>query len=160
MGDGRTKEKLFQQYAALPYAVRDGELMVALITSRQSGRWIIPKGWPEKGLSGHEVAAREAFEEAGLVGEVDLVPLSSFRYAKRLDGAVRKLCEVEVYALAVHQVLDDWPERHQRQREWLTPGQAAMRVTDAGLIQLLLDLTDYGEEEAEKPVGLSMIRFR
>lgn len=159
MSELRSKEKVFQQYAALPYTVRDGELLVALITSRHSGRWILPKGWPDKNQKGFDVAAREAFEEAGLIGEIDQVPLSSFRYAKRLDGGVRKLCTVEVYALAVHDVLDDWPERQQRQREWMTPGQAAMRVTDAGLIQLLLDLTDYGEE-TQKPVGVSMIRFR
>lgn len=159
MGELHPAQAPFQQYAALPYTVRDGELLVALITSRQSGRWIIPKGWPVKTLRGSEVAAREAYEEAGLRGEVDEVPLSSFRYAKRMGDGVRKLCHVEVYALAVHEVLDDWPERHQRKREWLTPGQAAMRVTDAGLIQLMLDLTDYGEDAA-KPVGRSMISFR
>lgn len=159
MGDVKPKEKLFRQYAALPYAVRDGELLVVLVTSRDTGRWIIPKGWPEKNLKGHEVAAREAFEEAGLIGEVAKKPLSSFRYAKRLGDDARKLCKVDVFPLAIRQVLDDWPEKSQRKREWMTPGQAAMRVGEAGLIQLLLDLTDFGEEPV-KPVGRSAIRFR
>lgn len=160
MDEGQGKEKLFQQYAALPYTVQDGELLVVLVTSRQTGRWIIPKGWPEKTLKGHEVAAREAFEEAGLIGEVAKKPLSSFQYAKRLDGNQRKLCKVDVFPLGIHQVLDDWPEKSERRREWMTPGQAAMRVGEAGLIQLLLDLTDYGEEAEERPVARSIIRFR
>ncbi len=159
MDDGQPKEKLFRQYAALPYAVRDGELLVVLVTSRQTGRWIIPKGWPEKNLKGHEVAAREAFEEAGLIGDVGKKRLSSFQYVKRLDGDQRKLCKVDVFPLAVHRVLDDWPEKNQRQREWMTPGQAAMRVAEAGLIQLLLDLTDFGEEPAT-PVARVVIRYR
>ncbi len=159
MGDEKAKEKLFRQYAALPYAVQDRELLVMLVTSRQTSRWIIPKGWPEKNLKGHEVAAREAFEEAGLIGEVSKKRLSSFQYAKRLDGDARKLCRVDVFPLAVHQVLDDWPEKHQRRREWMTPGQAAMRVTEAGLIQLLLDLTDFGEEPA-RPLAGPIIRYR
>lgn len=145
-GTGKPKAKALKQYAALPYTVHDGELLVMLVTSRETRRWIIPKGWPEKDLTGYQVAEREAYEEAGLVGEVAQTPLAKFKYVKRLNDGQRRRCNVEVFPLAVHQILDDWPEKGQREREWMTPSQAAMRVAEAGLIKLLLDLTDFGEE--------------
>jgi 8-oxo-dGTP pyrophosphatase MutT (NUDIX family) len=158
MDDAQPKETLFQQYAALPYRVRDGELQILLVTSRQTHRWIIPKGWPKKGMKGPDVAASEAFEEAGLVGTVARKKIASFDYVKRIDAVQKKLCTVDVYPLAVEQILDEWPEKGQRQREWMTPGQAAMRVTEAGLIQLMLDLTDFGEAP-DKPALPRKIRL-
>jgi 8-oxo-dGTP pyrophosphatase MutT (NUDIX family) len=75
------------QYAALPYRRDGGSLMeVLLITSRDTGRWIIPKGWPLKGKAPHKAAAREAREEAGLVGKIHRRPIGSFSYEKRLKG--------------------------------------------------------------------------
>src|ERR1700755_1994635 len=64
-----TKE-LGTQFAALPFQIAPDGLRVLLLTSRETRRWIIPKGWPIRGMKPREVAAREAFEEAGLVGRV------------------------------------------------------------------------------------------
>lgn len=136
-----TKNKLRRQYAALPYAVRDGELVVMLVTSRETRRWIIPKGWPERNLQGYEVAELEAFEEAGLVGDAALTPFASFEYLKRIKPTKERLCMVDVFALAVREELDDWPEKGQRQRVWLTPEEAASRVSDAKLGELLLSFS-------------------
>jgi 8-oxo-dGTP pyrophosphatase MutT (NUDIX family) len=135
------KNKSRKQYAALPYAVRDGELVVMLVTSRETRRWIIPKGWPEKHLQGHEVAELEAFEEAGLVGDASLTPFASFEYLKRINPAKERRCTVDVFALAVREELDEWPEKGQRERAWLTPQQAASRVSDAKLGELLLNFS-------------------
>ena len=134
------KKRTYNQYAALPYAVRNGDLAVMLVTSRETGRWVIPKGWPEKKLKGHQVAALEAYEEAGLIGEVAVKPIATFVYAKRLGETERKRCRVAVFLFAVHQELEDWPEKDQRKREWTTPKQAAARVSEKGLIKLLLGL--------------------
>lgn len=136
-----------RQYAALPYAVRDGELQVVLVTSRETGRWILPKGWAEKNLEGRQVAELEAFEEAGLVGEAAPTPIASFEYYKHLKPAKFKpartrRCTVDVFALAVREELDEWPEKGQREREWLTPRQAAERVSDAPLVEVLLHFPD------------------
>jgi 8-oxo-dGTP pyrophosphatase MutT (NUDIX family) len=120
--------------------VRDGELLVMLVTSRETGRWVIPKGWPEKNMTGSAVAAMEAFEEAGLIGDIALKPLASFLYSKRLSEIKRKRCRVEVYLFAVHQELDDWLEKDQRKREWMLPSEAATRVAEVGLATLLLGL--------------------
>jgi 8-oxo-dGTP pyrophosphatase MutT (NUDIX family) len=126
------------QFAALPTTVRTGQLHVLLITSRETRRWVIPKGWPEKGYSPPELAAREAYEEAGIVGRVAPVPLGSYRYAKRLTAKKAVPCVVEVYLLEVERELDDWPERRQRERRWLPPAEAAPLVEEAGLADLLL----------------------
>jgi 8-oxo-dGTP pyrophosphatase MutT (NUDIX family) len=135
-----------QQYAALPFIVRAGELLVMLVTTRGTGRWIVPKGNPEKKLKPHEVAAKEAFEEAGVTGRVHRKCFGTFQYTKGTYQGAPMRCAVDVYPLAVEHVLDDWPEKGLRQREWLTPGQAAMRVTEAGLIELLLHMSGFTDD--------------
>jgi 8-oxo-dGTP pyrophosphatase MutT (NUDIX family) len=126
------------QFAALPTAVRAGQLQVMLITSRETRRWVIPKGWPEPNHSPSELAAREAYEEAGIVGRIAPVPLGSYRYDKRLTARKAVPCVVEVYRLEVERELADWPERRQRDRRWLRPSEAAPLVAEAGLAELLL----------------------
>lgn len=129
------------QYAALPFrpAVgpgRDG-VEVLLITSRETKRWVIPKGWPMKGKAPHEAAAVEAHEEAGLDGRMSDRPLGRFRYAKRLRTGKDRPVEVEVYALRVETMSDDWPEKEQRRREWFPPVVAAALVDEPDLKALI-----------------------
>lgn len=114
-----------------------------LVTSRETRRWVIPKGWAEKGVEPHALAAKEAFEEAGLVGEIGRKPIGSYRYLKHFRGkkATRSVpCEVVVFPLAVSRQLEDWPERGQRETRWFTPAEAAMLVEEGGLVTLLLGL--------------------
>lgn len=114
-----------------------------LVTSRETRRWVIPKGWAEKGVAPHDLAAREAYEEAGLEGEIGREPIGSYRYTKLIRGkkATKAVpCEVVVYPLAVSRQLESWPERGQRDTRWFTPGEAAMLVEEGGLVSLLLSL--------------------
>jgi 8-oxo-dGTP pyrophosphatase MutT (NUDIX family) len=127
------------QYAALPF--REGELglEVALITSRGGGRWIIPKGWPEPGLSPPAVAANEAFEEAGLEGDIGETAIGSLTQRKRLHLLASAACRLEVFPLSVRTEHASWPECKQRQRVWLDPDAAARKVEDQELARLILD---------------------
>ncbi|WP_207480383.1 NUDIX hydrolase [Arenibaculum pallidiluteum] len=134
------KPKLRTQYAAVPYRLEGNRVQVMLVTSRETRRWVIPKGWPESGLEPHELAAREAYEEAGLVGRPSPTPFGYFEYDKRLDSGREVPCRVEAYLLEVERELDDWPERGQRERRWMSPGQAAMLVEEGGLVSMLLRL--------------------
>ncbi len=127
------------QYAALPFRLVDGQPEVLLVTSRETKRWIIPKGKPEKGLSACEAAAQEAYEEAGVTGFVSTKAVASFPSVKRLRSGIEVPAVVRVFLLDVQAILDDWPERTQRERGWMSPGEAAMRVTESGLVQLMLD---------------------
>jgi 8-oxo-dGTP pyrophosphatase MutT (NUDIX family) len=111
-----------------------------LITSRETRRWVVPKGWAERGVPPHEQAAREAFEEAGLKGEVGRERLGSYRYAKLLRGGRSVPVRVDVFPLAVTGRLDDWPEKDQREAVWVTPAEAAALVDEGGLAAILLDL--------------------
>jgi 8-oxo-dGTP pyrophosphatase MutT (NUDIX family) len=128
------------QAAALPWKIADGRLMTLLVTSRDTGRWIIPKGWLEPNLAPHQLAEKEAFEEAGLIGKSSTQALASFKYAKRISSTVQKLCRVEVYLFEVELELPDWPEKHQRRRQWVTPDEAACRVAERGLQKLFTKL--------------------
>jgi len=127
------------QYAALPYRKRPGGLDVLLITSRGSGRWIIPKGWPIAGLSPSHAAAREALEEAGITGRISSERIGMYRYDKRLADDTDRDCNVEVFALEVVEQLDSWPEQHQRRREWLSVEEASGRVAETELRKLIRD---------------------
>jgi 8-oxo-dGTP pyrophosphatase MutT (NUDIX family) len=110
------------QYAALPYR-RKGKspTEVLLVTSRETGRWIIPKGWPAKGKPPHKSAAREAREEAGVVGSVKRRPLGSFSYKKRLKSGKVVACEVQVFALKVKRQEARWLEKGERKLKWPVP---------------------------------------
>jgi 8-oxo-dGTP pyrophosphatase MutT (NUDIX family) len=127
------------QYAALPYRV-DGSARteVMLITSRERRRWIIPKGWPHKGRAPHRSAAREAFEEAGVVGKVRRRPVGTFSYRKRHKNGSVTLCEVRVYALRVRRQSRKWPEKNERDFQWLPAARAAKRVKDPRLGEIIL----------------------
>ena len=111
-----------------------------LVTSRDTRRWVLPKGWAEPELASHEAAAKEAFEEAGLVGEVEPEPVGRYSYEKRLRGGRSVPCEVRVFPLWVERQLEDWPERGQREARWFTLGQAALAVDEGDLVTLLLRL--------------------
>lgn len=126
------------QFAALPCRIATcGRLEVMLLTSRETGRWVIPKGWPIKGLKPHEVAAREAYEEAGLLGSITgKRPVGIYHYEKqRPRGGL--LCEVQVFLFRVDQQLDDWPEKGQRETRWFGLAEAAGRVDEGGLAELV-----------------------
>ncbi len=109
-----------------------------LVTSRTRGRWIIPKGWPIKGLKPQKSAAREAFEEAGVRGAVTAKPIGRYAYDKISDdesGAIP--CEVLVFALNVKRQLKDWPEAREREARWVKPGDATTLVEEDGLRSLV-----------------------
>ena len=110
---------------------------VLLITSLNSKRWIIPKGWPEAELSPAENAAREAFEEAGVTGKISAEPVGSYHYLKEKKDGGGMPCTVKVFALAVTKQLEDWPEKGARELLWLPPEQAAAKVSEPALRQLL-----------------------
>jgi 8-oxo-dGTP pyrophosphatase MutT (NUDIX family) len=129
-----------QQYGALPYRLaEDGEVELLLVTSRGSGRWVIPKGWPIKKLKPQQSAAREAYEEAGVRGRVSGRSIGSFRYEKRPDeDASAPLCEVKVFPLLVERHHKRWPEMDQREQRWFSAAEASGAVAEAELQELIL----------------------
>lgn len=129
-----------RQCAALPLVGEGTAARVVLVTSRETRRWVIPKGWIEPGEAPHRSAAREAFEEAGLVGEVDAVPLGVYAYDKRMRTGFMTPCEVLVFRFRVARMLYDWPERRERTRRMVTPHAAAALVQEPQLAALLRQL--------------------
>ena len=127
-----------QQVAALPYAFFDDELYVLLITSRGTGRWVLPKGWPHDGKDGADSAATEANEEAGLLGRIWRSSIGRYEYLKIREKKNDIDCVVDVYPLEVlHQELE-YREKEQRNLKWFTPAEAAQRVHESDLSRLLL----------------------
>ena len=116
------------QYGALPYRVNSGSRAeIMLVTSRDTRRWIIPKGWPKKGKSPHHSAAREAFEEAGVVGAVGRRSVGSFSYEKRLKDGAMVECEVRVFPLQVKRQSKEWPEMQERRSDGSRPRRLPRR---------------------------------
>ena len=135
---GKPADDRRRQYAALPWRTGDLGIEVLVVTSRQTRRWIIPKGWPMKDRTGPDAAAQEAFEEAGVRGAVARAPLGTFTYLKRLADGSGRLCAVKVFPLAVTEVLDIWPEMTQRERRWMSLADAAAAVDEPELKALIL----------------------
>ena len=144
------------QYAALPFRPGLDGVEVMLITSRETKRWVIPKGWPMPGKSPVEAAAIEAHEEAGIDGAVAETPVGAYSYLKRLKSGKDRPVEVVVYPLRVEALLDDYPEKAERSRQWFAPVVAAALVEEEALKALLLAFGRVRLDEAgdgAKPVA-------
>ena len=129
-----TPPGLLQQAAAIP--VRSGQ--VCVVSSRSGKRWVIPKGCLEPGKTAGEIALQEAWEEAGLTGTLSTEPVGSYIYEK-----AGLTCHVVVFLLNVTQVLDDFPEREVREREWVSGAEVLDRIEDPGLRELLRKVVGY-----------------
>lgn len=127
-----------QQCAALPWRrTPEGAVEVLLITSRETRRWVLPKGWPMKGKSSAKSAAQEAFEEAGIVGPAKSKPIGVYHYDKRLKSGRIQHIRVAVHALAVKEELAAWPEQGQREKRWTDPALASELVDEPELKLLI-----------------------
>lgn len=126
-----------QQVAALCWRANT-MLEVLLVTSLKTQRWILPKGWPHEGMSLAASAAREAEEEAGVTGEMTALPLGHYRYIKDKAGSALPI-RVEVFALKVTGQRPAWAEKGTRKLLWLPPDQAAARVAETGLKNILMN---------------------
>ena len=127
-------------YGAVCWRMHRGKVEVLLITSRDTGRWIIPKGWPITGLTPAGTAAREAWEEAGVEGDVQADELGAFGYDKALGPSQSVPCSVQVFGLRVAELKSKFPEKKERRRKWFGFEKAARKVAEPELRQLLLAL--------------------
>lgn len=129
--------KPIRQVAAVPVRIGEaGAVEILLITSNQTGRFIVPKGWPMKGKSGRKAAQIEAMQEAGVAGKALAEPLGAYRYWKRLADSFVPV-EVTVYLLPVAGFLPKWRESSRRQRAWLGRDDAATLIDEPDLAALV-----------------------
>jgi len=133
----RHKTDVRTQFAALCYRIRKDKPEILLVTSRDTGRWIIPKGWPADGKTPADCALMEAWEEAGVTGRVTGPCLGLFSYDKQLPRNARMPCVAMVYPVRVQALADDFPEAGQRKRKWMRRKKAAARVDTPELAQIL-----------------------
>lgn len=136
----RQSGKPRKQVAALPIALGPKKaLRVLVITSRETKRFIVPKGWPIKGLKDHRAAEIEAREEAGLIGRARPKPVGSYLYWKRQEQTF-ELIKVKLFLFAVQRQLESWTEKGEREMAWLSIADAAKLVDEPGLAELMLNL--------------------
>lgn len=127
-----------KQSAVIPYRIQDEKLEILLITSSGGKRWVIPKGMIEIFMKPHYSAAKEAWEEAGVVGEVSETSIGTYSYKKLGCNFL-----VDVFLLRVETVFNDWPEAKVRKREWLNLKQAIKRIEEVELKEILMEFPLY-----------------
>jgi phosphohistidine phosphatase len=128
----------YNQSGVIPYRVIDSEVEILLITTKRRARWIIPKGVIDVGSTAQESASKEAYEEAGVWGDISHDPVGEYQYDK-WGGT----CTVQVYLLRVHTILGTWPEAEVRRRQWMPVSDAANSVKQQQLKRLVLSVPDY-----------------
>ena len=134
----RRKSDVRTQFAALCYRITNDKPELLMVTSRGSKRWIIPKGWPEHGMTPGEAALREAWEEAGVIGRITGSCLGLFSYHKEMDAETAPMpCVAMVYPVRVRSLAEDYPERDKRKRKWMRRKKAATKVQEPELAHLL-----------------------
>lgn len=127
----------YQQSAVIPYRIKNGKIEVLLITSSTGKRWVIPKGMIEPFMTPQTSAAKEAWEEAGIVGQVLPTLMGTYEYQK--GGGT---CQVEVFLMQVKTVLEVWPEASVRKRQWVSVKQAVKRVEEVELKRIFMTFPD------------------
>ncbi|MGD9966346.1 MAG: NUDIX hydrolase [Hyphomonadaceae bacterium] len=152
---------LSSQVAAIPLRWTGGRPEVLLVTTRTSGRWTVPKGWPVADSLGAECAAREAFEEAGVRGAVEPYSLGTYEYWKSSRQG-RVVVQVTAFTLHVDRILQDWPERGERRRTWFSPEVAAklagneqLGVLIRAASQMRAPALSWRERAAVRAIGLA-----
>ncbi|MFT3967044.1 MAG: DUF47 family protein [Sphingobium sp.] len=142
----------------MPYrtdtAASDAPVQILLVTSRESRRWVIPKGNLKTGLAPHVAAAQEAEEEAGVCGPICPTPLGSYRYRKRKGNGASLMFDVDVYPLAVTRELGEWKEDKERERRWFSLAEAANAVEEEDLRYLIRSFGAHGFQKAAQRMGV------
>lgn len=118
-----------QQVAALPWRVSENGPEILLVSSRDTRRWIIPKGWPMAERKKSAAAAIEALEESGLLGVISENPIGQYSYVKRFARG-EKAIQVEVFSMRVHRQRDSWLENDRRTTQWFPADKAAELVSN------------------------------
>ncbi len=133
-----SKREARAQFAALCFRTKKkGHTEVLLVTSRRSGRWVLPKGWPIEGLTPVQSALREAFEEAGVQGKPLDQCVGHYWYRKALSEKAMLPCIVSVFPVQVRELSATFPEFAERRRMWFSQKNAAARVDEPALKQIL-----------------------
>lgn len=139
------------QVAALPWRrAAGGSIEVLLVTGRRSSRWIVPKGWPMRGRTHAAAAAREAYEEAGVEGEIEPREIGRFDHVKNHPVLGRLRTSVLLFPMAVTDELHIWPEKGQRGRRWFAREAAAKRVAWPDLARLIRQFDPETARASEK----------
>lgn len=141
------KAEIADQIAALPvHWDNKGKLRVLMVTSRDTGRWVMPKGWLMDGKKPWQAAKIEALEEAGATGFISDKPIGHYHYIKRLGRGRKLRCRVVVYPMMVDKLKRRWKERKQRKRHWFSLRKAARLVKEPELTELLNLLAESADD--------------
>ena len=146
---------VYEQSGVLPFRFQRGELEILLISSRSGKRWVIPKGVIENGFTAVATASNEAFEEAGIRGDIDPQPVGEYRYRKW--GGV---CRVQVFLMEINEIAESWPEVALRSRKWMAPGEVRglidKRIPLALIKKMLAGIADKGSARNGKKKASSL----
>ena len=146
---------ILNQAGVIAYRILDGEVQVLLMTSRDTGRWIIPRG-NINGRSPSKAAEKEAYEEAGVRGAVtSSIPLGIYTYSKKLASGEARAATVEVYLLRLKEQLKKWPEKGKRKLSWVSTKEAVGLIEEPGVVPLLRRLMEFEDTLANPGRGLS-----
>ena len=125
------------QVGCICYKKEKKKLKILIITSRNSKRWIIPKGWIKKNLGSIRSAEAEAWEEAGVKGKCYKNTIGFYTYQKIGKNGKGRRCTVKVFALKVREQLNDFPEKNFRTLRWITPEKSHKFIENKELVQVL-----------------------
>ncbi len=146
---------ILNQAGVIAYRILDGKVQVLLMTSRDTGRWIIPKGNINGRSTPSKAAEREAYEEAGVRGAItSSIPLGIYTYSKKLESGEARAATVEVYLLRITERLKKWPEKGERKLSWVSTKEAVGLVEEPGVVPLLQRLMEFEDTLAKPGRGL------
>lgn len=138
----------FTQSCVIPYRINNGEIELLLITSIKKQKWIFPKGFIEFNLSAFESAKKEAYEEAGVIGENETIELGSFELKKKNGISL-----IKVFSMEVTKELKDYPEKNLRKRKWFTLNESNEIIGNSDIKNFISKLNQNIKQSNQNPTS-------
>ncbi|KAK4162235.1 NUDIX hydrolase domain-like protein [Cladorrhinum sp. PSN259] len=137
---GRTKQRYNAKGERLVAGVvpltADKHYVMLIQSTRRKG-WVLPKGGWESDEECDEAAAREAWEEAGIVVTIDYDLGEIKETNPRKKHKERSL--YRFYEATVTSEELEWPEKEKRERKWFTFSEAKEILKDRPELQTALE---------------------
>lgn len=137
----------FLQSCVIPYRSLNGKIEYLMITSIKKKKWIFPKGYIEFNLTAFESAKKEAYEEAGVIGENDTAELGSFISIKKNGKSF-----VKVFSMEVAEELKDFPEKNLRKKKWMPLNEVLEKINDQNIQRLVIKLEEQISKNLQNPL--------
>src|SRR5690349_16159101 len=144
------------QLAAVCYRRRGPSVEFLLVNTNGGNKWTFPKGDPELSLSHGQAAAREAWEEAGVVGSIESRHFCLYLHSKGIFWKPPGVREFVIKAFLLEVARVETPQESSRNPTWFSPEETKKFLARGREVKYARELQAVVDRALEK-IGLAQV---